>query len=216
MNDHLKSNSSLEFALTTQPQAWIGIYNILFSALPLDTGLKPVVKAIQKRINVKADGKAGPRTFMALNQLLLDQKHMMSQQNSYPLDPDNEIALSQMNQEMVPFVKELIRLCAMQNIHIRILNRPFDKMEDGSFDLAIAIEIFEKIEIGNYIHKDDSPLYAKVAKLAESIGFFWGGHDHPAKPWYFELKPAWSLQLSKNEVIEELRRRKSENINLLT
>lgn len=220
MNYASKIKPSLEATLIAEPMAWIGIYNVLFAALPTDLQINSVVKAVQQKLKVKANGIPGPKTWDALNQLLLYNKEMITQKNMIALDPHNEAALNRMTAEVIPFAKELIQLAAAQNIHIHLLSRSTKGMESvhslRHFGLAFDIEIFEKTDVGDYIHNDDSPLYAEVARLGESIGFFWAGsHKSPAMPWHFELRPAWGIHMTDSEILAELHQRQLANINLL-
>lgn len=220
MNYSNKIKPGLEATLTAEPMAWIGVYNVLFAALPSDLHISSIVKAIQQKLKVKANGIPGPKTWDALNQLLLYNKAMITQKNMISLDPHNEAVLNRMAEEVIPFAKELIRLAAAQNIHIRLLSRSMEGMEPTNslhhFGLAFDIEIFEKTDVGDFIHDDDSPLYAEVAKLGESVGIFWAGnHKNPVMPWHFELRPAWSVSMTEPEMLAELQQRQIANINLL-
>ena len=73
-----------------------------------------------------------------------------------------------------------------------------------NFDIAFDIGVFDG---KNYL--DKSPLYKAVAVLGRQLGLTWGGDwksikDEP----HYELRPAWSKDLSEADMLAELRIRK--------
>ena len=73
-----------------------------------------------------------------------------------------------------------------------------------NFEIAFDIGVFDG---KNYL--DRSPLYKAVAVLGKQLGLAWGGDwksnkDEP----HYELRPAWSKDLSEADMLAELRIRK--------
>ena len=136
------------------------------------------------------------------------------------LDPHNEDMLSTMNKELAPFAKELICLAQAQGISIRLLSgvtiNETHKCGMYSFGLTFDIGVFDQNSSGELIYNGNVLLYANVAKLAASIGLTWAADQKTfSQQSRFELRPAWALRMSDNEMLNELKRRKDANLNLL-
>lgn len=228
-------------------KTWIGIYDLLFDALPTETGQAALIKAIQQKLQIQADGKPSAKTldraYVAIFGSEADTESLEEYQYALAQEPQqdlyNETILKKMPKEVVPFAKELIHIAADQGICLRLINAL--KAEDQhktkerkhqlsqhifidaqsnfsncNFGLAFDMGIFEKNTTGELVFKDQSPLYAKVAQLGESIGLTCASanKNSTAVP-HFELRPAWAVRMKESEMIQELYRRKKENINLL-
>ncbi len=228
-------------------KTWIGIYDLLFNALPTETGQAALIRAIQQKLQLEADGKPSAATLdrayttifggEANTEHLEEYQYAAAQEQEEDLY--NESVLKKMPKEVVPFAKELIHIAADQGICLRLINalEPEEQKEakerkhrlsrhlfidaqsnfsSCNFGLAFDIGIFERNTTGELIFKDQSPLYAKVAQLGESIGLTCASanKNSTAVP-HFELRPAWAVRMKESEMIQELYRRKKENINLL-
>ncbi|WP_461790980.1 M15 family metallopeptidase domain-containing protein [Pedobacter sp.] len=142
-------------------------------------------------------------------------------------------------EELLPLVKRLISLCAANGFYVKIINRntiirnylmdqlSFDfvaiqeatdqiKLSYHNHGLAFGIGIYESSASGKLKYVDHDVLYDKVAKLGESIGLVWAGRQ-TAMPnlRYFEFRPEWARNISDNEMMNELYRRKQTNTSLL-
>ncbi|WP_199137490.1 hypothetical protein [Pedobacter sp. ASV12] len=226
-------------------KTWIGIYDLLFDALPTETGQAALIKAIQQKLQIQADGKPSAKTldraYVAIFGSEADTESLEEYQYALAQEPQqdlyNETILKKMPKEVVPFAKELIHIAADQGICLRLINalkaedQPKERKHQLSqhifidaqsnfsncnFGLAFDMGIFEKNTTGELVFKDQSPLYAKVAQLGESIGLTCASanKNSTAVP-HFELRPAWAVRMKESEMIQELYRRKKENINLL-
>ena len=74
-----------------------------------------------------------------------------------------------------------------------------------NFGTAFDIGVFRG---RSYI--EDSPDYAKVGAIGVELGLEWGGNwitlqDQP----HFELRPAWAKNMTEDEMLAELRKRKA-------
>lgn len=210
------------------PVAWIGIYALLFNSFPTNTDVKEVIKAVQEKVNVKPSGSPSPQTWAAIHQLAVAKTSEVTE----PLDPFNQAVLKGMTSEVVPFATELICLAVAEGIEIKIINKrntnlhtrkswelhktSATKAAIDSFGLSFDIAIFEKNDAGLLIHQQDATLGQKVIKLAQSIGLTAVAQQNPAAQFlHFEIRPAWAVHLTDQEMLAELWRRKEEGINLL-
>jgi hypothetical protein len=211
-------------------KTWIAIHHLLFDSVPYDLNIESIIKAVQQKISIRVNGYASPKTWDALYAYVI--KNNVVSKHASCIDPHNEIILKSMTKEVVPFAKELIYLAASEGIHIRLMSNTADdaiahravKREiitsqdscNHNFGLVFDIGIYEQATSGEYIYKEESPLYAAVARLGESIGLTWAGDCKTfSKLPHFELRPAWAVRMKENEMVKELCRRKKENINLL-
>jgi len=223
-------------------KTWIGIYDLLFDALPINTDETELITAIQQKLNIKANGKATVKTLELAYKVIFgkairtNQIEVHKEATPETGDAYNEIIFEKMPREVVPFAKELIHIAANQGICLRLIANKEEKQaqkakkhqlarhifmdaqsnfSNCNFGLAFDIGIFEKATTGELIFKDQSPLYAKVAQLGESIGLTCGNKSNMTQVPHFELRPAWAVRMKESEMIQELYRRKKENINLL-
>jgi hypothetical protein len=212
-------------------KTWIAIYHQLFGSVPYDLNIESMVKSIQQKIGMRVNGNVSPKTWNVLYDHVIE---IDSNENTSFIDSHNEIILKSMTKEVVPFAKELIFLAAEQGIYIRLMGGVADDEIDHrpvkrkiindqhgdtcshDFGLDFDIGIYEQTQDGIYIYKENSPLYATVARLGESIGLTWAGDRKTFSTLpHFELRPAWAVRMKENEMVKELCRRRKENINLL-
>lgn len=223
-SDKIKSiqhKAGVEQSGIASTKTWINIYSLVFTSAPHQNSVAAIIKAIQEKLYVKANGKPTAKTWDALYDFLVGTETVKCDKGI--TDPHNEIILQNMTRELAPFAKELIRLANAQGIHIRLINcegndSPTQRcLCDHHFGLSFEIWIFDKTSTGEFIYNDNSPLYNKVAKLGESIGLTWAGNrkTFTSNLPYFELRPAWAVTMNENEMVQELRRRKKENLSLL-
>lgn len=211
------------------PVAWIGIYALLFNSFPTNTDVKEVIKAVQERVNVKPSGKPSTQTWHAIHQLAIAKT---GHNTTQPLDSFNQAVLKGMTSEVVPFATELIYLAIAEGIEVRIINKKHKPLHTratweankantattviNSFGLCFDVAIFEKNEAGLLKHQENATLGQKIIKLAQSIGLTVSQQQNPAAQFlHFEIRPAWAVHLTEQEMLAELWRRKDAGINLL-
>ncbi|MGE6219910.1 hypothetical protein ACQKCH_08780 [Nubsella zeaxanthinifaciens] len=143
-------------------------------------------------------------------------------------------------EEIIPMVKKLISLCAANGFYVKIINRntiirkylmdqlAFDfvaakeaseqiRLSYHNHGLAFGIGIYESSASGKLKYVDHEVIYNQVARLGESIGFTWAGRQASMPNLrYFEFRPEWARNISDNEMMNELYRRKLANCSLLT
>ncbi|MGV3547516.1 MAG: hypothetical protein ACO1N4_10675 [Pedobacter sp.] len=151
-----------------------------------------------------------------------------------------ENQFSNISDEILPLVKELIGHCAAKGLFIKILSRntvvrrslindldfdftaAFEATESPAdlayhnFGLAFGVGIYESSACGQLRYLDHQVFYDKVGRIGESIGLTWAG-NHPilSSLRYFELRPTWAAAMSEKEMISELYRRKNAQISLI-
>lgn len=198
----------------------MNIYNVFFASMPSETSGSGMIKEVQHRLNLKENGKPGIKTWKALCKLVIGNGRTATQKSKTALDPHNEAVVSNMVQELAPFAKELVYLSKEQGINIRILTgmslNEGRELNMSNFGLTFDIGIFDQTTSGELIYNGNVLLYANVAKLAESIGLTWGADQKTfSNQSRFELMPAWALRMNEKEMLNELKRRKEANLNLL-
>lgn len=217
----LQKKAGIEADGIASSKTWIALYHLLCASIPYDINVSAVIKSIQAKLNVRVSGEPTAKTWDALYQFLVVGQDIEGQGGA---DTCNEVVLKSMTKEVVPFAKELIRLAADQGIYIRLMeNNVDDTLEiegagciSNDFGLVFEVGIFEQQPTGEYEFKEQSPLYAEVAKLGESIGLTWVRAKRAfSTNSRFELRPAWAVQMKETEMIKELCRRRDENISLL-
>ena len=183
-----------------------------------ETTIDDMIKKVQHRLTLKV--KPGIKTWKALCKLIIGEGRTATQKTKIVLDSHNEDMLSTMAKELAPFAKELIYLAQAQGISIRLLSgvaiNETPKYSMYSFGLTFDIGVFDQTSSGELIYNGNILLYANVAKLAATIGLTWAADQKTfSQQSRFELRPAWALWMSDNEMLNELKRRKDANLNLL-
>ena len=218
----LQSKAGIEADGVASAKTWLHVYYLLFNSVPYDLNTELLIKAIQNKIHVRTDGYPWDKTWDTLYDLLVDNK-VENEIVESELDPQNAEMLAKMPEEVIPFAKELISMAARKGICIRLMDKskkqktPKKKLAyQAKFGLSFYVGVFEKNKKGVFVHVEKSPDYAKIGKLGEFIGLT---YDHNTKyfnsPPKFEIVPAWAVKMSETEMVQELHRRKTENIKLL-
>ncbi|RZK41408.1 MAG: hypothetical protein EOO90_11465 [Pedobacter sp.] len=199
---------------------WLGIYNMLFASRSAEKVLDGLMGRIQHELNFNERDKDSIKSLKMLCKKLIGDNRTAAKKCNEPLDAHNEIMLSKMSKELMPFAKELIYLAKDQGIHVRLLSG-VDKESQSvrsvcDFGLGFDIGVFDLTASGDLIYNGNVLMYANIAKLAESIGLTWAVNQrtfmHQSR---FELRPAWAFRMNENEMFNELKRRQEANLNLL-
>ncbi|MFA6277696.1 MAG: hypothetical protein WC622_13150 [Pedobacter sp.] len=215
----LQEKAGIEADGIASSKTWLNIYYLLFNSLPYNINVNAIIKAIQEKIEVRADGYPWTKTWDALYHLLITDEKSEVAEDLASIQQHNENVLNNMTKEVVPFAKELIQLATAQGIHIRLISNASDKAKttkgNENFGLTFGIGIVERTETGELVDKDQSPLYAEVAKLGESIGLTWATDLKTFTSQHFQLRPAWAVSMKESDMVKELQRRKQQNLNFL-
>ncbi len=208
----LQEMAGIEADGVASSTTWLHIYYLLFNSVPYDLNVDSLIKAIQQKIHVRADGYPWVKTWDALYDLLIEGEFEL-EDSDIVMDPINEQMLTKLTAEVIPFAKELIRLSAKKGIHVRLL----DKFTDSNFGLSFYVGIYEKNEDNELVYVDKSIHYNKVARLGEFIGLTYNYNEKIFNSLpRFEVVPAWAVRMSEGEMVQELNRRKLQNLKLLS
>jgi peptidoglycan L-alanyl-D-glutamate endopeptidase CwlK len=192
-----------------------------------------MVSAVQQKLNVQVDGKAGPQTWGAVYKNLIgDVPAEGPEGQGDALDERSEKNIATLLAEVRPLAVALIEKAALHGITIEIISgtrtyaeqdelyaigrtkelhrKPVTNAQGGhsnhNFGIAFDVGIF----VGEH-YLGSSPLYETVGALGEEVGLFWGGRW---KGFYdgahFQLRPKWAAGMAEREMLSELRKRKGE------
>ncbi|RZK26321.1 MAG: hypothetical protein EOO43_03150 [Flavobacterium sp.] len=198
----------------------LAIYSLFFASMSNEGTVDGMIKDVQNRLILNENDKPGLKAWKTLCKLVIGDGRTATQKSKTTLDPHNETMLAKMSKELSPFAKELIFLSEEQGINLRILSGANEEeksvMSMQDFGLSFDIGIFDQTTSGELIYNGNVLLYANVAKLAESIGLTWAVNQKTfSQQSRFELRPAWALRMNENDMFNELRRRREENVNFL-
>lgn len=218
----LQEKAGIEADGVASSKTWLYVYYLLFNSVPYDLNTEILIKNIQHRLNIRYDAHVWNKTWDALYDLLIE-KDLDQETMPFEVEQSNTLMLNTMSKEVVLFAKELIKLAAKNGICIRLMDKPKKKISNknkkiacSNFGLSFYVGVFEKNNKGKLVHVENSASYAKVVKLGASIGLT---YNHESKYFNssqkFDIVPAWAVRLSETEMVQELSRRKMENINLL-
>jgi len=191
--------------------------------------IEEIISAVQEKLGVTVDGKAGPQTWNAI----YDRIVKPSASGRLPpsivekVDTKSEKVIASLLPEVQPFARALVQKAASNGIKIRIISgfrsyaeqdalyaqgrtAPGDvvtKAKGGysnhNFGIAFDVGVYE-----GAAYLGESPKYKAVGALGLELGLEWGGNwktliDEP----HFQLRPDWALELSEKQMLAELRKR---------
>lgn len=191
--------------------------------------LEEMIAAIQKKLGVQVDGRAGPETWGAIYAHIVKPTihRAPPAQALEPVDARSEKQIATLLPEVQPMARALVHKAAQNGIQIKIISalRTYEEQEalyakgrtapgpkvtnsrggysNHNFGLAFDIGVFEGSK-----YLPESVKYKAVGVLGMELGLEWGGNwktivDQP----HFQLRPAWALDLTEKEMLAELRDR---------
>jgi peptidoglycan LD-endopeptidase CwlK len=192
--------------------------------------IEEMIAAIQKKLHIEVDGKAGPETWGAIYSRLVAQE-VAGQRPSEAIsaiDSRSEKSIVTLWPEVRSMARTLVHKAALSGIRLKITSglrtyaeqdalyaqgrsRPGNivtKVKGGysshNFGIAFDVAVFE----GNK-YLPESIKYKAVGVLGNDLGLDWGGDwktivDQP----HFQLRPAWAIDLDERQMLAELRSRK--------
>ena len=190
-----------------------------------------MIRAVQKKLGVDIDGRAGPQTWGAIYQYIVRPQAEPRVAFTAPQDKANdrsEKVIATLLPEVRPYARALFFKARDKGIAINIISgtRTFEEQDklyakgrsgkgpkvtnarggysNHNFGIAFDIGVFD----GNR-YLPESPLYKAVGALGMELGLDWGGNwksivDQP----HFELRPAWAGDMSERNMLAELRSRR--------
>ncbi|MCU0600556.1 MAG: M15 family metallopeptidase [Desulfobacterales bacterium] len=191
--------------------------------------IEEMIAAVQQKLGIDVDGKAGPQTWGAIYERLVGKKidgHKPSEAIA-GVDSRSEKTIATLLPEVRPITRSHVQKAAASGITIKIISglRTYKEQDalyaqgrtqpgaivtnarggysNHNFGIAFDVGVFE----GNK-YLPDSPKYNAVGVLGMDLGLEWGGSwktivDQP----HFELRPAWAAGLTEKQMLAELRAR---------
>jgi len=189
-----------------------------------------MIRAVQQKLGIDVDGKAGPQTWGAIYQHVVRPQAAPTVAFTAPQDQANarsERVIATLLPHVRPYARALYFKARDNGIQLNVISgtRTFEEQEalyaqgrttagnivtnarggysNHNFGIAFDIGVFS----GNR-YLQESPLYKAVGALGMELGLEWGGNwktivDQP----HFQLRPAWAGAMSDRAMLAELRRR---------
>lgn len=192
--------------------------------------IEEMIAAVQQKLGVDVDGKAGPQTWGAIYERLVGRRidGQKPEDAISEVDARSERVIATLRPEVRPIARALVQKAAASGIRIKIISglRSYAEQDvlhaqgrttpgpivtnargghsNHNFGIAFDVGVFEG---GRYLA--DSPKYKAVGVLGEDLGLEWGGNwrtlvDQP----HFQLRPAWAAGMSERSMLAELRSRR--------
>lgn len=191
--------------------------------------IEEIISAVQEKLGVTVDGKAGPQTWSAIYDRIVKPSAGARLPPSIVenVDTRSEKIIATLLQEVQPFARALVQKAASNGIKIKVISgfrscaqqdalyaqgrtTPGDvvtKAKGGysnhNFGIAFDVGVYE-----GAVYVGESPKYKAVGALGLELGLEWGGDwktliDEP----HFQLRPDWAQELSEKQMLAELRQR---------
>ncbi len=188
-----------------------------------------MIKAIQRKLKVDDDGKAGSETWGAIYATIVKPtvSGVAPAIAISKVDDRSEKNIGTLLPEVQPIARALVQKAAANGIQIKIISglRSYEQQDalyaqgrtapgpkvtnarggysNHNFGIAFDVGVFS----GNS-YLPESPKYKAVGVLGMDMGLEWGGNwtsvvDQP----HFQLRPTWASVLSEKEMLAELRDR---------
>lgn len=198
--------------------------------------IEEMIAAIQQELGIDVDGKAGPQTWSAIYEHLV-QKNIGSQNTPETIasvDSSSEKYIATLLPEVQPMARALVQKAAASGITIRIISglRTYAEQDilyaqgrttpgnivtnarggysSHNFGIAFDIGVFEGKK-----YMPDSPKYKAAGVLGRDLGLEWGGNwktmvDQP----HFQLRPIWAANFTEKQMLAELRTRNNNGTSI--
>jgi peptidoglycan LD-endopeptidase CwlK len=196
--------------------------------------IEEMIAAVQKKLGVQVDGRAGTETWGAIYAALVKTKveGLPPEEAITTADSRSEKNIATLLAEVQPLARALVQKAALSGIRIKVISglrtyaeqdalyaqgrtQPGPKVtgarggySNHNFGIAFDIGVFE----GNK-YLGESPKYKAVGVLGMDLGLEWGGNwktivDQP----HFQLRPVWARELPERSMLAELRRRNADGV----
>ncbi len=191
--------------------------------------ISEMIAAIQKKLRIQVDGKAGTETWGAIYAEIVRPRidRQPPEQSIDKVDERSEKIIASLLPALHPLARALVQKAANNGIRIKLISgfRTYAEQDalyakgrttagpkvtnaragysNHNFGIAFDVGVFE----GN-TYLPDSPKYKAVGVLGEELGLEWGGNwktivDQP----HYQLRPAWATNLSERDMLAALRER---------
>lgn len=195
--------------------------------------VEEMIAAIQKKLGVQVDGRAGTETWGAIYAHIVKPR-IAGREPAAAIDAVDERSernIATLESEVRPIARALVHKAASHGLTIKVIGgtRSFDEQDrlfaqgrttpgmivtkarggfsNHNFGIAFDVGVFEG---SRYL--SESVKYKAVGALGEELGLEWGGRwtsivDQP----HFQLRPEWALQLSEKVMLAQLRLRAADD-----
>ena len=191
--------------------------------------IEDMISAVQQSLGVDVDGKAGPQTWTAIYERIVNEGRARPKPTPAidPVDPRSEKCLATLLPEVQPYARALVHKAAGVGIRIKVISglRSYAEQDalyargrtapgpivtnaraghsNHNFGIAFDVAVFE-----GSAYLPESPKYKAVGALGMELGLEWGGAwttlvDEP----HFQLRPAWATDLTERQMLAQLRSR---------
>lgn len=191
--------------------------------------IEEIIAAVQKKLGVQVDGRAGPETWATIYSYIIKPKTAVVDPAEVidTVDPRSEKVIATLLPEAQPIARTLVQRAAQNGIQIKVISglrsyaeqdelyaqgrtKPGDKVTNAragysnhNFGIAFDVGVFEGTK-----YLAESAKYKAVGVLGMDLGLEWGGNwktiiDQP----HFQLRPAWADGLPEKQMLAELRNR---------
>lgn len=191
--------------------------------------IEEMIAAVQKKLGVEVDGRAGPETWGAIYAHIVRPTvaGKAPSEAIEAVDARSEKIIATLVPEAQPIARALVQRAALNGIRIKVISglRTYAEQDElyaqgrtnpglkvtnarggysnHNFGIAFDVGVFEGQK-----YLPDSVKYKAVGVLGTDLGLEWGGNwktivDEP----HFQLRPAWAVELAEREMLAELRGR---------
>lgn len=191
--------------------------------------IEDMISAVQNKLGVQVDGRAGPQTWAAIYTAIVKPAAGMPrmEQAIDAVDARSEKIIATLLPEVQPIARALVQKAAQGGIRIKVISglRTYAEQDalyaqgrtqpgsivtnarggysNHNFGIAFDVGVFEGAK-----YLGESAKYKAVGVLGMDLGLEWGGNwktivDQP----HFQLRPAWAQDWSEREMLAELRQR---------
>lgn len=191
--------------------------------------IEQMIAAVQEKLGVQVDGRAGPETWGAIYARIVKPNVVGMQPGDAidAVDTRSEKNIGSLLPEVQPIARALAQKSALNGIRIKVISglrtyaeqdalyaqgraKPGPKVTNArggysnhNFGIAFDIGVFEGSK-----YLPDSVKYKAVGALGTDLGLEWGGNwktivDQP----HFQLRPGWAADMAEREMLAELRGR---------
>ena len=198
--------------------------------------IEAMVRAVQAKLGVGVDGRAGPETWSAIYKRIVDRGSPADLALTETADRANarsERVIATLHARVQPYARALYFKAREHGLTINIISglRSYAEQDalyaqgrtragkkvtnarggysNHNFGIAFDVGLFERNQ-----YLGESPLYKAVGALGEELGLEWGGNwrtlvDQP----HFQLRPDWSIGLRERDMLAELRQRTANGVD---
>jgi len=191
--------------------------------------IEDLISAVQKKLGVQVDGRAGTETWGAIYAHIVKPKigGLPPAEAIEVVDPRSEKSIATLLPEVQPIARALVQKAAQSGIQIKIISglRTYAEQDElyaqgrtksgpkvtnarggysnHNFGIAFDVGVFEGTK-----YLGESAKYKAVGVLGMDLGLEWGGGwktivDQP----HFQLRPKWAGGITEKEMLAELRDR---------